>query len=193
MSIEHTPSEQIDPTYEPNAQHHTPDKPTNRKPLRLWPGVIAVVIVWIGWFVMPRIGPEFFLPGLIVALVGIVATLVWWLFFSRASWLERLGAIALMIVAVFVTKRLVHPSIATGAMGLLLPVMAIPVLCLALVAWAVAMSRLPDKLRRVSLVAAIVVACGVFTLIRTDGITGDAGSDFHLRWTKTPKKTYSPG
>ena len=187
MSIEQTPSVQtpIDPTYEPNAPLHTPDKPINRKPLRLWPGVVAVAIVWIGWFVMPRIGPEFFLPGLIVALAGIIATLVWWLFFSRASWLERLGAVALMIVAVFVTKRLVHPSIATGAMGLLLPVMAVPVLCLAVVAWAVAMRRLPDKLRRVSLVAAIVLACGVFTLIRTDGITGDAGSDLHLRWTKT--------
>ena len=183
MSSEQTPSVQT-PTAPTNEPTQT-DKSTLRKPLRLWPGVVAVVIVWIGWWVMPRIGPEFFLPGLIVAFAGLIATLVWWLFFSRAPWLERLGAIVLMIVAVFITKRIVHPSIATGAMGMLLPVLAIPVLCLALVVWAAATRRLSANLRRVSLVAAIVLACGAFTLIRTNGITGDAGSELHLRWTKT--------
>jgi hypothetical protein len=43
-------------------------------------------------------------------------------------------------------------------------------------------------LRRVSLVVAVVLACGVFTLLRTGGITGDADSDLHWRWTKTPEE-----
>src|SRR6185436_14884217 len=43
-------------------------------------------------------------------------------------------------------------------------------------------------LRRASLVAAILLACSVFLLIRTGGMTGDADSDLHWRWTKTPEE-----
>ena len=82
-------------------------------------------------------------------LAGALAILVWWLFFSRAPWSERLGALVLMIVAVFATSRLVHVSIAEAGMGILLFfVLAVPVLSLALVAWAVASRRLPDGPRR---------------------------------------------
>jgi outer membrane protein assembly factor BamB len=73
-------------------------------------------------------------------------------------------------------------------MGNMLPVYAIPALSLALVVWAVATRRLSNGLRRASLVAAVVLACGVFTLLRTGGITGDADSDLHWRWTKTPEE-----
>ena len=59
---------------------------------------------------------------------------MWWLFFSRAPWAERLYAIALMVIAVVVTKRVVHPSIAGGMMGFMLPIFSIPPLSLALAA-----------------------------------------------------------
>ena len=67
---------------------------------------------------------------------------------------------------------------------MMLPIFAIPVLSLALVAWAVASRRLSSG-PPASMVAAILLACGVFTLLRTGGITGDADSDFHWRWTST--------
>jgi hypothetical protein len=38
------------------------------------------------------------LLGMISGLGGALAVLVWWAFFSRAPWAERLGAIVLMIV-----------------------------------------------------------------------------------------------
>jgi outer membrane protein assembly factor BamB len=117
-----------------------------------------------------------------------LAVFVWWLFFSRAPWVERVGAVVLMVVAVIATKRVVHPSIAGGMMGMMLPVYAIPALSLALVAWAVATRRLSGGLRRASLVAAVVLACGVFTLLRTGGITGEADSDFAWRWSQTPEE-----
>src|SRR5262249_14334599 len=126
-----------------------------------------------------------------VAVIGGVfcglGVVVWWLFFSRAPWSERVGAIVLMIAALFATKRIVHPSIAGGMMGMMLPIYAIPVLSLALVAWAVASRGLSSGPRRVSMVASILLACGVFTLLRTGGVMG-AGSDLHWRWTKTPEE-----
>ena len=105
---------------------------------------------------------------------------VWWVFFSRAPWSERLGAIVLMIVALFATSRLVHESIANGMMGMMFSVYAIPVLSLALVAWAVASRRLSRRTSARVDGRAILLACGVLTLVRTGGITGDADSDFAL-------------
>src|SRR5262245_5817038 len=110
------------------------DKPTARKPLRLWPGVVAVALQWLVWWVVPVIVPGGVPFGMIGGMLGGLAVLVWWLFFSRAPWPERLGAIALMVVALLATSRLVHPSIANGMMGMMLPVYAVPVLSLALVA-----------------------------------------------------------
>ena len=156
-----------------------------RKPLRLWPGVVAVTLQWLGWLVVPVVVPQWaiygFLGGLFLGLV-IVA---WWLFFSRALWSERLGAIALMVVAVAATSFLVHPSISNGMMGMMLFIYSIPVLCLALVAWALASRGLSSGRRHAAMAAAIVIACGTLTLIRTDGVSGEGDSDIEWRWTPT--------
>jgi outer membrane protein assembly factor BamB len=38
------------------------------------------------------------------------------------------------------------------------------------------------------MIGAILFACGVFTVLRTGGITGAAVSDFHWRWSRTPEQ-----
>jgi outer membrane protein assembly factor BamB len=170
----------------PDTRHPIPDTP--RKPLRLWPGVAAAVLLALAWFVIPFFKRDAMLYGMLGGFIGIVAILLWWVFFSRARWFERLGALVLIVGALFVTSRLIHVSIRTGAMGFLFPVLAVPVVSLAFVAWAVATRRLSDKLRRLTLVATIILACGVFTLIRTGGFTGDFEHDLHWRWSKTPEE-----
>jgi outer membrane protein assembly factor BamB len=165
------------------------DQPIHQKPLRLWPGVAAAFLLCVMRFVIPIVVPEATVFGMIGSVVGALAILVWWVFFSRAPWSERLGAIMLMIVALFATSRIVHESIAGGAMGMLLYFLAIPVLSLALVAWAVASRRLSSGPRRASMVATILLACGIFALVRTSGVTSDViGSDLHWRWTPTPEE-----
>ena len=71
----------------------THNGPTSRKPLRLWPGVVIVVLQWLLAFGVPRIAPDaelFSLPiGLLAVLGGVVgglAVVLWWLLFSRAPW-----------------------------------------------------------------------------------------------------------
>ena len=161
---------------------------TPRKPLRLWPGVVAVALQWLGWVVIPAFVPEWAGAGIIGAAgLGLVIVL-WWIFFSRAPWSERLGAIVLMVAAVAATSRLVHESIANGMMGFMLFIYAIPALSLALVAGAVASRGLSNGRRRASMVTAIMLACGTLTLIRTNGVTGDADSDLEWRWSETPEQ-----
>ena len=98
------------------------------------------------------------------AVVAALAIFAWWVFFSRAPWSERLGGLGLMIAALFATSRVVHASIAGGAMGALLYVWAIPFSSVALVAWAALSRGLSGAARRASMVATILLACGVWTL-----------------------------
>jgi hypothetical protein len=96
------------------------DETTPRRPLRLWPGVAAVVLLWVARFVLPDVVPETTFFGVLAGMLGGVVVLLWWLFFSRAPWSERLGALALMVLGLLATARLVHESIANGMMGMML-------------------------------------------------------------------------
>jgi len=161
------------------------DESTPRKPLRLWPGIAAAALLVLGRYLVPLVVPGSFGLAFTVGLAGTLLILVWWIAFSRAPWAERIGALVVMTLAVIATSRFVHESIAGGMMSLMLPIYAAPILSVALVVWAVASRGLSAGPRRLALVAVVALACGAFTLIRTDGITGDAGSQLAWRWTPT--------
>jgi outer membrane protein assembly factor BamB len=162
------------------------DQPTPRKPLRLWPGVAAVALLWLARFGLKAAIPGF--KGFALAMQwsfgAAAAVLLWWLFFSRARWLERLGAVVLMGAGLGATWLLRHESMGP----LWLVGYAVPVLCLALVAGAAVGRRLPDGPRRATIAAAILLACGAWTLVRTEGISGDHDAEFHWRWAKSPEE-----
>src|SRR5258708_5322767 len=124
------------------------EQQTPLKPLRLWPGVVAVTVEWLLWVVVPMVAPGAGIFAMLGAIACGLAVFVWWLFFSRARWSERVGVILLIVVAVFATFRIVHESIANGMMGMMLPLYAIPALSLALVAGVVAGRRLANGPRR---------------------------------------------
>ena len=163
------------------------DDPTRPKPLRLWPGVVIVVLQWLAWQGVPLVQSD---PGMFPAIgvfVGGLAIVVWWAFLSRAPRYERWGAIVLMIVALVATRRILHESVATAGMGVLFFFYAVPVLSLAFVVWAVASRRLAGGARRNAMVATILVACGGWTLVRTGGVSS-TGSEFAWRWTETAEE-----
>ena len=166
------------------------DARSRPKPLRLWPGVVIVVLQWLARFVLPVAVPEATGYGALAGLAAGVAVVIWWAFFSRAPWLERLAAIGVMIVSVVATRPLLHESIATAGMGMAFPILVMPLLCLAFVVWAAAGRRLSTGPRRATMVAAIVLACLVWTLFRTHGISGDGAQDLGWRWAKSPEELF---
>jgi outer membrane protein assembly factor BamB len=164
------------------------DERPGRRPLRLWPGIFGAALILLIPLVLPAVVPgSGGLAMLATAPVGALVIL-WWLFFSRAPWLDRLGAMVLMVGGVAVTFPFVHQSVANGFMGRMLFIFSVPVLSLALVGWVVATRGLSAGVRRLSLVPVIALACATFLMIRTGGITGDAASDLHWRWTPTPEE-----
>jgi outer membrane protein assembly factor BamB len=164
------------------------DASMRRRPLRLWPGVVLVVLQWLVRFGVPFVAPEAGMVGVLGGLAGGLGVVVWWVFFSRAPWSERVGAVGLMVGAVAATPLVLHESIAKGAMGMLFYLLVIPGLSLAFVAWAVAARRLSTGPRWAALVAAVLLACGAWALVRTSGFTGSGDSDFAWRWSETAEE-----
>ncbi len=166
---------------------------TLTRPLRLWPGVILAIMLVIARYLVPVLAPDAEIaemPLVVLAtLSGVLlgaAIVVWWLLFSRAPWPERVGAVALLTLAVFATRLVVHESIRGAHMGFMVPQYTVPVLAHALVVWAVLTHRMSNPVRRATMVAAFVLACVPFTIIRTGGLIG-MGSELHWRWTPTPE------
>jgi hypothetical protein len=159
---------------------------TQKKRIPLWPTVVIVLLVVS--YGIPMLVPEAFLFGMIGGLVGSLAILVWWVFFSRTPWFERVGAIVLMVAAVIVTKRFLDVSMATAGQGMWFYIYTIPLLSLAFIVWAVSARRLSPGGRWASMIATIFLACGVWTLLRTGGVNGDGRSDFAWRWSETPEE-----
>ena len=158
------------------------------KPLRLWPGVVLVTLQWVLRFVVPVVFPAAGMVAVLGSLVAALGVFAWWLFFSRAPWRERLAVAAIVAVVAVATTPLLHASIAGGMMGMMFTIYVIPGLCLALVGWAVLSRGLVGAPRYAALAAAVMVACGVWTLVRTEGLDGEGDSDFEWRWTPTAEE-----
>ena len=161
------------------------------EPLRLWPGVLAVTVQWLLW-----VGGRLLFPGALVSgflavgasFLGGVAVLIWWAFFSRAPRSERWGGALLMVVALIATLPFIDESLSSAMMGMLYFFYAIPFLSLGIVVWAAAGRRLADRPRWAAMVATILLACGAWTLVRADGVTGNNAAEFSWRWAETPEE-----
>lgn len=157
-------------------------------PYRLWPGVVAAFLQWLGWFGVPAINPEWTIFGMLGAVAFGVLIFAWWVAFSRASWGERLGTLLMIALGSAATMRIVHPSISNGMMGMMPFFYAIPIMSLAVVVSAVLGSVRSPNARWLTKGAAIALACATLAAIRTDGIRGAGGSDVRWRWSQSAEE-----
>jgi outer membrane protein assembly factor BamB len=159
---------------------------TITKPLRLWPGVVAVVLQWLSRFGVKAVIPGIngFGKAMMGSFVFTILLIIWWAFFSRARRIERFGGLAFIGAVLGATWLLRHDS-------MWLPWLlayAIPGLSLAFVVWAVATRNLSNRVRVATMVATIVIACGAWLLVRQNGINGDHNADFGWRWKSSTEE-----
>jgi len=116
-----------------------------RKPLRLWPGVTAAVLLVLFRSVLPALAPDAGILDMDMALIGTLGglifslvILVWWFFFSRVSWTDRLISLVVIAVAMVVTRPLTDISIQNGFMNRMFYFSVPMTISLALVLWAIA-------------------------------------------------------
>ncbi len=160
---------------------------THQKPLRLWLAVALVVIQWILWILLPKFDPggETLAISVFGGLIGGLAIILWWLFLSRAPWLDRLLGVLLIVLSLIIFPSFAHKSFKTGMSGMMFYIYAVPVLSLSFVIWAVLSPRMLLKMKRITMVLTILISCGIFTLIRSEGITGNANAVLAWRWVIT--------
>ena len=164
------------------------DVPNASKPLRLWPGVVAALLVVLARFVAPIVVPDGAVIGILGGVIGAALILLWWLLFSRAPWRERLGGLVLIFLAILALNPVVHPSISNGYMGRMIYVFSTPLFAIALVAAVAAARNRAATVRRAFIVAGTAVVFVVMILVRTEGVMGDGGAQLHWRWTPTPEQ-----
>src|SRR5215203_137564 len=144
-----------------------------RKPLRTWP-VIAIAVLFVATVIIGPLAPfeerlSFSLSLMLGAVGGALLITLWWLFFSRARWWERLGALVLVALGVAMTSLAVDPSIAGGAQGMLGYIFGYAFFAFALAIWAVATARMTDRIRYITFVPVLVLlGCVPILSIRTE-------------------------
>lgn len=161
---------------------------------RLWPGVLLLALIWIGRFGVPMALPDLTLYGVLGAGVGILLLLVWWLFFSRLRWSDRLLGLGLVVVSLFIGRMLLHESLATMSYGIMYYIVALPVVAVALVAWTAwfAGSASPSR-RLIALFGLIAVSTFTWGLVRTNGTDGNINADYAWRWSQTAEERLLAG
>lgn len=162
----------------------TPQPPQH--PLRLWPGLIAIALLILSRFGLKALIPGF--EGFLLAIQGsfacAAAIVVWWLFFSRAAWLDRIGALLLIVAGLASSWLLKHESMGPAWMF----AYAAPFVLLAFVAATFAARNVAAAPRRLTVASAILFASLPWALIRTEGIDGDHKAAFAWRWSATTEQ-----
>ncbi|MEO6223181.1 MAG: PQQ-binding-like beta-propeller repeat protein, partial [Vicinamibacterales bacterium] len=167
---------------------------TDRHPLRLWPGVTAAALLIFFRFILPLISSGGEILGVDTVLISTLSSvlfaaliIVWWIFFSRAPWSERLLGLVAIIVMIIALRPLAHISIQNGFMNLMFYMSAPVTQALALVVWALATRGVTGAARRISLIAAIFAGTAIWTLWRTDGLF-NGRSVMQWRWSPTAEE-----
>lgn len=157
--------------------------------LRLWPAVVIVGLLLAAMYIPPLLKLENPLLGfLLMAFAPLVAAplfAIWWLFFSRVSWLEGFGGLAFAVIAGVATV-----FIADKSMGIPLQLTALPWAIIICVSWLIISFFLPWSTRKLGLAIAIISTCAFFCLLRFEGVTGEFDSKITYRWEKTSEQKY---
>jgi outer membrane protein assembly factor BamB len=160
--------------------------PAAGRRLRLWPGVVFIVlqaaIIFVPQWVAPGTMAQFYLSLLGGPVIGAVTVVAWWLFASRLRWTDRLLVPLVAAAAAGLALRWCDPSFRFGML-----MYALPLVTTAWVLWLVVTPFLSWPVRRLGLLVLLVAAWGCSTLIRMDGVTGSFSPELSWRWSATPE------
>ncbi len=132
-------------------EHRPCQRTESSEAVRLWLGVALATLLLLFKFLSPIVATGGGKVSLLGSLGCALAIVLWWLLLSRAPWSERLGALLLMIVALFGTSLILDSSFGAGMARFMFVMLALPTMGLALVAWAVAARGLSNGLRRTTM------------------------------------------
>jgi outer membrane protein assembly factor BamB len=127
-----------------------------------------------------------FMLSVLGCLALTLAFLIWWLASRRISWSERLVAVSVAIAGG--TAAVLASMNTMGALGAIF--FGLPLLFTIWIVWLLVSRPFSARVRRVGLVAAILLVWASISLVRVDGLDGHMIADVHWRWTPTDEQLY---
>ena len=173
-----------------DATHETKAAPEpSIRPLRMWPAVLLLVILW-GFRSVPTLEGEMsmraMMLGFFAPLVCAAVILLWWLLLSRAWIVERLlgfvGLCAIMVATTAIADKTIRGF---GTMLYAIP-SGVTAFCIILFVFSQAA---PRKRTSLALLAALI-AFGFWDLVRTDEIRGDFQTARSWRWESSAEDRF---
>lgn len=157
--------------------------------LRLWPAIIIVLILR-AMMDGPRLLESenmklIMFCVMLGPLLGLVSTIVWWIFFSRVRWLEGFGMVGFGLLCGGILIATMHKT-----MGMTIYIWTLPLVITVGVAWLALSFWLPWNVRRIGLMVAIFATCFYYSLLRSNGVDGGFNPDFSWRWEQTKEQKY---
>jgi outer membrane protein assembly factor BamB len=162
--------------------------PTGQSSLRLLPAVLLGALQLALWFALPALLPDQGLYWFLGSCLCGLLVLAWWAFFCAVPRKERWGTLALLVLALAATSRVLHPSIAGAGMGLLFYLLALPLSAFALVLALAVSGRRSAAWRVRAVLGALALSAAGWLLVRTDGVRGSGGLDLEWRWSPTAEE-----
>lgn len=168
--------------------------------LRLWPGILAAILLWAcikvpGLFDIDNFTQ--FMVMLFGSMAAVALFLIWWLFLSRARWYDRILGLETCALIGFIACQSFHPSLGgPGAPNRLESLQftlffnVFPWVLAAWVGWLLVSSFLSMPLRRLGLVIVLACAWAYPALLRMDGLYGSFNPQISWRWNPTQEDAF---
>ena len=154
--------------------------------LRVWPGIVAASLLLIARFGVKWLIPGFegFGKAINGTFIAAALILLWWLFASRAPWIDRLGGLLLMVGTLAGAWAI--RDVSMGPQWLVAYALPLTLTTFVGVNWLT--QDMPHGRRRKLTTVALVAVAGLWALFRTDGVDGDHNALFAPRWTTTAEE-----
>ena len=158
-------------------------------PTRFWPAVVLVIVYW-GFVIVSNLLDltisGVFMSNMAASALMTLLFIIWWLTNRRIAFSDRMfGFVALVIVGAL-AAALCDPSV--GPIGLIL--FGAPVSVTAWLIWIMLTKRSSFKVRRLGLLALLILTWGCQTLVHVDGIWGNNKVNMSWRWSPTAEDHY---
>jgi outer membrane protein assembly factor BamB len=160
---------------------------------RLWPGVMLVALLWAVISLPERLpgvqGTPLQFAIMFMGAIGVGVLIgLWWLFFSRVHWTDRVLIPLFIATSGFAAVALADKTFILMGYG---PVVrGMPLAVTALVLWLLATPGLSWPVRRLGAMVAVMAGWGYCDLLRLDGVWGDFQTQISWRWTPTHEDAY---
>lgn len=159
-----------------------PVKPSASRPLRVWPGVLLVVLMIVARFVPAYLEgglAKYWMFTMMGPMLCCLLLVIWWLAVSRATWKERVFGFLGLIAVFALTMVLVEPLMrGPGTIYVTLP--------MGLTAFVIGAAWFKKRLPLARTSTALLLAAAGFgfsVLLRNDGMDGEYQLTLHWRWS----------